>query len=97
MGSATVQGHLQGTGPHDWAEVAPATLVRLSCGDLIGADVVRADGHVMPASGFGRRDLLRRLRGGGGDFGMVPRFEFTFYRVLAILGGVCNQNVRPAR
>jgi hypothetical protein len=97
MGSAAVRGHRWGTGPHDWAEVAAETLVRLSCGALADADVVRSSGHVMPVSGFGRRDLLRGLRGGRGNFGIVPRFELTLYRVLAIPGGPCNQNVRSAR
>ena len=97
MGSAAVRGHRWGTGPHDWAEVAAETLVRLSRGALADADVVRSGGHVMPASGFGRWDLLRRLRGGRGNFGIVSRLEFTLYQVLAIPGGPCYQHVRPAR
>jgi hypothetical protein len=35
--------------------------------------------------------------GGCGNFGIVSRFEFTRYPVLAIPGGPCNQDVRPAR
>jgi hypothetical protein len=97
MESATVQGQLWGTGPYDWAEVAAETLLRLFCGDLVGGDVARTDAGVIPASGFEWWDLLRRLRGGGGNFGIVSRFEFTFYPVLAILGGLRNQNVRQAR
>lgn len=97
MGSATIQGQLRGTGPHYWAEAAAETLARRSFGDLADADVVRSGGHVMPASGFGRRDLLCKLPGGGGSFGIVPRLEFSRYPVPAIVGRPCSQNVRPAR
>jgi hypothetical protein len=96
MGSATVQGQLLGTGPHDWAEVAE-TLVRLSYGNLAGADVATADGDVIAASEIDRWDLVRGLRGGGGNFGIGSRFEFTLHPVSAILGGLRNQNIRPAR
>ena len=91
MGSAAVRGPLWGTGPRDWAEVAEM-LLRLSCGNLAGADVVTADGDVVPTRGFERRGLRS-----GGDFGIVSRFGFTRSPVPAILGGLRNQNVRPAR
>lgn len=91
MGSSAVPGQLWGTDSHDWAEVAK-TLVRLSCGNLVGADVVGAAGDVMPACGFERWGLR-----GGGNFGIVSRFGFTLYLVPAILGGFRNQHVRPAR
>jgi hypothetical protein len=96
MRSATFQGQLWGTVPHDWAEVAE-TLVRVSCGNLAGADVVRDDGDVEPASEIGRWDLLRGLPGGGGNIGIVSRLEFTLHPVPAILGGLHNQIIWPAR
>jgi hypothetical protein len=96
VGPSTVPGQLWGTGPHDWAEVAEA-LVRLSWGNLAGADVFRADGGVIPASGFERRDRLRGLRGGGGNCGIVSCLEFTFHPVSAIPGGLRNLHVRPVR
>jgi hypothetical protein len=94
MGSGAVHGQLWGTGPHDWARVAE-TLVRLSC--HVGADVVRVDGDVIPASGFERWDLLRGLRGGGRNFGIVSRWEFTLRPVPAIVGGLRCQAIRPAQ
>jgi hypothetical protein len=84
-----VPGLLWGTGRHDWAEVTEP-LVRLSCGSLGGAEVVGADGYVMPASGFERLP-------GGGNVGIVFRFGIVLYPVPAILGGLRNQHVRPAR
>jgi hypothetical protein len=96
MRSATFQGQLWGTVPHDWAEVAE-TLARVSCGNLAGADVVRDDGNVEPASEIGRWDLSRGLRGGGGSFGIASRFGSTLSPVLAILGGLRYQIIWPAR
>jgi len=91
MGSAAVPGQLWGADSYDGAEVA-ATLARLSCD--VGADVVRAGGDVMPASGFERWGLRG---GGGGNSGIVSRFGFTLYPVPTILGGLRNQHVRPAQ
>ncbi len=91
MGSATVPGQLRGTGPRYWAEVAE-TLVRLSWGNLAAADVVRADGHVMPGHGFERRGLR-----GGGSFGIGSHVGVTFSPVPAISGGLRRKHVRPAR
>jgi hypothetical protein len=36
------------------------------------------------------------LRGGGGNFGIVSRFEFSLSSVSATLTGLGDQNVRPA-
>jgi hypothetical protein len=91
MGSAAVPGQLWGTGPRYWAEVAE-TLVRLSWGNLAAADVVRADGDVMPARGFERRGLR-----GGGNFGIGSHLGTTLSPVPAISGGLRDQHVRPAR
>lgn len=56
----------------------------LSCDNLIGAEVVTANGEVVYTSESDNPDLFWGLRGGGGNFGIVARFEYALHPVTDI-------------
>src|SRR6185312_6510148 len=49
--------------------------------NLIGADVVTAEGELVHASATDNPDLFWAIRGGGGNFGVITSFEFTLHPV----------------
>ncbi len=53
----------------------------LSCDNVIGADVVTADGRLVRANATENSDLFWAMRGGGGNFGIVTAFEYRLYPV----------------
>ncbi|MDT8839117.1 FAD-binding oxidoreductase [Paraburkholderia fungorum] len=55
--------------------------------NLISADVVTADGELRHASADSNEDLFWAIRGGGGNFGVVTRFEFALHPVGPLVYG----------
>ncbi len=55
---------------------------------LLAADVVTADGKGLRADAETNPDLFWAIRGGGGNFGVVTRFQFRLHVVGPIVGGM---------
>ena len=51
----------------------------LALDNVVGADVVTADGRLLHASAEENDDLFWAIRGGGGNFGIVTNFEFQLH------------------
>jgi FAD/FMN-containing dehydrogenase len=64
---------------------------------VLAADVVTADGEQVRASADSHPDLFWAIRGGGGNFGVVTRFEYRLHPVGMVLGGMLMQPATAER
>jgi FAD/FMN-containing dehydrogenase len=70
----------------------------LAIDNLESVDIVNADGELRHASAQENPDLFWAVRGGGGNFGVVTRFEFRLYPMQPqVLAGMLSYPFEKAR
>ena len=60
----------------------------LTIDDLLAAEIVTADGQLLHLDADTNPDLFWAIRGGGGNFGVVTRFQFRLHKVDSVYGGM---------
>jgi FAD/FMN-containing dehydrogenase len=60
----------------------------LAVDQLIGAEIVTADGRALTANKSENADLFWALRGGGGNFGVVTHLDFAAHRLGNVFFGI---------
>jgi FAD/FMN-containing dehydrogenase len=60
-------------------DTAPRGLFGTACDNVIGAQLVTADGDVLELGPGRSEDLFWAIRGGGGNFGVVTRLDFRLH------------------
>jgi FAD/FMN-containing dehydrogenase len=60
----------------------------LTIDDLLGAEVVTADGEILEVDEETHADLFWALRGGGGNFGVATRLRFRLHEIDRVVGGM---------
>lgn len=68
----------------------------LACDNLVSAEVVTADGQVVPANAEENPDLFWGLRGGGGNFGIVTQATLRLHPLTDLLGGMLMYRLEDA-
>jgi FAD/FMN-containing dehydrogenase len=60
----------------------------LTIDDLLAAHIVTADGKLLHLDHNSNPDLFWAIRGGGGNFGVVTRFQFRLHELRNVVGGM---------
>jgi FAD/FMN-containing dehydrogenase len=60
----------------------------LTIDDVLGAEVVTADGELLEVDQDTHPDLFWALRGGGGNFGVATRLRFRLHEIDEVVGGM---------
>jgi hypothetical protein len=69
----------------------------LALDNVIGVDVVTADGHLLTANDFENEDLFWGVRGSSGNLGIVTSLEYRLHEVGPVLGGAVFYPVANTR
>lgn len=60
----------------------------LAADNLLGVELVTADGEVLDVDGASHPDLFWALRGGGGNFGVATSFTYRLHPLQTVAGGL---------
>jgi FAD/FMN-containing dehydrogenase len=69
----------------------------LASDNLLSAEIVTADGHVLQPSADEHTDLFWAIQGGGGNFGVATSFEYRLHPVSTVYGGLIAYPLDVAR
>jgi len=67
----------------------------LTIDNVLAAEIVTADGRLLRTDAESHPDLFWAIRGGGGNFGVVTRFQFRLHELDTILGGMLMLPATP--
>jgi FAD/FMN-containing dehydrogenase len=67
----------------------------LTIDHLLGAQVVTADGSILEVDADHHPELFWAIRGGGGNFGVVTRFDYRLHPVDMVTGGMLAFSATP--
>ena len=68
----------------------------LTIDNVLAADVVTADGALVRTDADHEPDLFWAIRGGGGNFGVVTRFQYRLHELTSVVGGMLLLPATPA-
>ncbi len=70
--------------------------VGLAADNLIGVELVTADGQVLEVGADSHPDLFWALRGGGGNFGVATSFTYRLHPLQMVVGGLIAHPIDAA-
>jgi FAD/FMN-containing dehydrogenase len=68
----------------------------LTIDSLLAAELVTADGQLLHVDDQSHPELFWAIRGGGGNFGVVTRFQFRLHELRQFVGGLLVLPATPA-
>ncbi len=67
----------------------------LTIDQLLAAEIVTADGNLLHVDCRSHPDLFWAIRGGGGNFGVVTRFQYQVHELDMVMGGMLVLPAQP--
>ncbi len=68
----------------------------LGCDNLLGVELVTADGEILNVDDASHPDLMWALRGGGGNFGVAASLVYRLHPVSMVIGGLIAHPIDAA-